>query len=193
MNGPQHAEAIGKGIEIACAKTTVGFEARNLRNPKAGLRDPNIDQGLHLEADSPLHDLVVQGIGIARIQCHDLEALTSEGVVAVAEVRVSSSVEHIHNLVEPEVPESTDNTDVEASPSRQESRSLGEVGTFLQGAHEIGDLAGVVGSVRIDHDDEISRRRSKAACKRASLSSPGLADDGDIRPQTTRLAHRGVG
>jgi hypothetical protein len=124
MDGSRYSQTIGKCVEIARAKVTDEFQARNLRHPEASLWNPDIDERLDFETVSPLHGPGVEILGIARIECHDGEALAQEGVVAVAEVCIPGSIEKIHNFVEPEVPVSPDQADVMTSPSSQEPRSL---------------------------------------------------------------------
>ena len=79
------------------------LETRNLCDPEAGLCDPHIDQRLHLESVTPEQCPRLTAFNFGCVQRHDVEALPPEGVVAVTEVGVSGSVEHVDDPVEPEV------------------------------------------------------------------------------------------
>src|ERR1700691_2526985 len=55
VDGPEHSEPVGEGVEIAGPVDTVPFETRHLEHPKSSLGHPDIDEGLHLEPVSPEH------------------------------------------------------------------------------------------------------------------------------------------
>ncbi len=104
-----------------------------------------------------------------------------EDVVAIAKVRVLSSVQHVDDGAQETVAEAADAGDVVAPAALGEPRPLREVSAVEERPDEARDLARVGGAVCVDHGDDVPGRRREAAGQSVSLAPAGLHDNTDIR------------
>jgi hypothetical protein len=179
VDGAQHPDPVGEGVEVAVSEMAAVLEARDLGHHQPGLGDAHVDQGLDLEAVPPAHGPRI-GALLAHFEVHDREALTPEGVVAVTQVGVTGPVDQVHNFVQEVVPELAQPGDVARTGPGHKTRALGEVGPLLEGVDEAGDLGRVGGAVGVEHDDEVTLGHREAAGQGVALAFSGLAHHQDV-------------
>ncbi len=156
----------------------VVFVARDLLHLESGRDDPDVDEGLDLETGAVEGDLV--------------EAVTPEGVVAVAEVGVPGAELAVDERAEGPVAQSANGRHVVRAAAVGESGALGEIRTADEGGDVRDDLLAVGRAVRVDHDDDVAGAGREAADQRVALALADLLDHLDVRPQFTGDVHRVV-
>ena len=94
-DGLEHPQAIGERMQIALAEHPSALEARYLHHPQAGLGDAYVDEGLHLEAVTPQHHRRIDSGAADASRSIFVEAVATEGVVAVTQFGVAGPVEQV--------------------------------------------------------------------------------------------------
>jgi hypothetical protein len=143
--------------------------AGDLLHLQSRLDDPDVHQGLHLEAGAVEVDLV--------------EAVPPERVVAVAQIGVPGAELAVDDRAQHPVAELADERHVVGPAAVGEPGPLGEVGAGHQRGHVRHDLVAVGRAVRVDHHDDVAGARLEAGDERVALALPLLADDFDAGPQ----------
>src|SRR6476620_8045475 len=121
-NRQKDSEAVAEGLQVGLAMEAVRLVAGHLRDPHTRIGHAQVDQSLNLEAGDVERD--------------ERQAPSPEGVVAVAEVGEAGAIEQIDDAAQPVVPQPAERRDVDASPTRDEARALGEVGPRLERCHK---------------------------------------------------------
>src|SRR4051794_2299588 len=112
-DGARDAPAIAPSIELALTVTARMLEARDFDDPQAGAGGPNVDLRLDFEP--------------VAIDVDDRKTVGPDGVVAVAEVGIRGSEQHVDGAVEHAIAEAAQQRDIGAASAAHETRPLGEI------------------------------------------------------------------
>src|SRR5207344_2885573 len=94
------------------------------------------------------------------------------------------AVNEIGKKAECEIANAAHTRNIAAAAPFGESGSFCEVGAVCQCLDKLRDLAGIGGTVRIDHHDDVAGHGGKAACQRVSFSPSRLHHDADVWAQS---------
>ena len=120
-----HPQAVPRRVQVAHPVQPGVLVARHLGDLEAGLRDPHVDEGFHLESVAP--QLAAAGRRRrGRVEAEHRQAVPPEDVVAVAEVGVPAAVAQVEDRGQPVVAELPQPGDVAAPPAQGEPSPLGE-------------------------------------------------------------------
>src|SRR5207247_6811897 len=125
----QDPPAVPDDAQVALSVQTLPLVARHLDDPELRPSRPNVHHGLDLEA--------------VAVEVELRETSAPKGVIAVAEVAVAGSMEHVGNESEDPVPAPPQERNVGATAALNEAGSLCEVRPMLESLDEPADLGGI--------------------------------------------------
>src|SRR5690606_7337941 len=179
----EHPKTIRPRIEVAGPMQPGSLAAWHLRHDERRVRHPNIDESLYLEPVTPHHPALLGGRLVDVGEVHVRKNPPPARVVAVAQGSEVRLEQQIHEPTETGMAQPAQPRDVGATPTGQETRTLGKMSAVDKRLDEGGDLRRIGRSIGVKHHNDVARALGEATREGVALSSASLVDDDDRRPQ----------
>src|SRR5580704_3110445 len=139
----QHPDTIRDRLQVAYAVQARLLHAGHLDDREVGMSGAKGQERLDFESVAPLHLASSIGGRLYRGQFEHRQDTHQESVVAVAQVRVTSTEEPVDQAVKSGVAEPAKAGDVMTLAALDKLAAFSEIGAGCQGSHEGRDLTGI--------------------------------------------------